>query len=295
MAKRSPERSKAYELYKAHNGDIQIREIARQLDVPEKTISGWKCKDKWELQLTGVYKPVKRSTPKQKRKKRSTPVEVSEETKLTEKQRLFCLYYVKNYNATQAALKAGYSSDSAHVIGSDNLRNPKIAAEIRRVKGSLVEDLHFDAQDVLMEYAKIAFSNIGEYVEFGQKEVPVIQEGKIVKDPDTGEPITYEKSFVSLRESKTLDGSIITEVSQGREGIKIKFADKMKALEKLERYFDLLPDVWKRKLEEEKLEIEKRKIESGDPAVEGAKTRESVNSFVGALGMAAEEVWENEK
>jgi phage terminase small subunit len=63
---RSPDRDKAFEIYKQHKGSIQNREIARQLDIPEKTISGWKCKDKWDDQLNGVLPKNKRSTPKKK-------------------------------------------------------------------------------------------------------------------------------------------------------------------------------------------------------------------------------------
>lgn len=56
---RSPNRDKAFEIYKEHNGNIANREIANILDVPEKTISGWKVKDKWN----GVLQKKIRSTP----------------------------------------------------------------------------------------------------------------------------------------------------------------------------------------------------------------------------------------
>jgi len=51
---RSPNRDKAFELYKKHNGDITLREIANKLDTPEKTISAWKVKDKWNDRMNGV-------------------------------------------------------------------------------------------------------------------------------------------------------------------------------------------------------------------------------------------------
>lgn len=62
---RSPNRDKAYEIYKEHNGDIENRRIAELLGISEKSISGWKCKDKWEEQLNGVLQTKIRSTPKQ--------------------------------------------------------------------------------------------------------------------------------------------------------------------------------------------------------------------------------------
>lgn len=51
---RSPNRDKAFEIYKEHNGNINNREIAKILDIPEKTVGGWKCKDKWQDKLNGV-------------------------------------------------------------------------------------------------------------------------------------------------------------------------------------------------------------------------------------------------
>jgi phage terminase small subunit len=71
--------------------------------------------------------------------KRAQPIpsldELIEDISMTEKQRLFCIYYVKSFNATQSAIKPGYAADSAHVQGSVLLRNTKVAEEIRRVKG----------------------------------------------------------------------------------------------------------------------------------------------------------------
>jgi uncharacterized protein YjcR len=69
---RSPDRDKAYDIFKEHDGNIQNREIAKILDIPEKTISGWKVKDKWNEKLNGVLQTKIRSTPKEK-KKRGAP------------------------------------------------------------------------------------------------------------------------------------------------------------------------------------------------------------------------------
>ena len=63
---RSPNRDKAFEIYKEHNGNIANREIANILDVSEKTISGWKVKDKWNDKLNGVLQKKIRSTTNKK-------------------------------------------------------------------------------------------------------------------------------------------------------------------------------------------------------------------------------------
>ena len=48
---RDPRRDEALEIFKQHDGDITNRAIAEQLDVPEKTISAWKSRDKWNVVL----------------------------------------------------------------------------------------------------------------------------------------------------------------------------------------------------------------------------------------------------
>ncbi|EKS8377884.1 terminase [Bacillus cereus] len=66
---RSPDRNKAYEIFKEHNGNITNRKIAELLSTSEKTVSektvgGWKSKDGWIDKLNGVLHKNERSTPK---------------------------------------------------------------------------------------------------------------------------------------------------------------------------------------------------------------------------------------
>ncbi|PDZ35857.1 phage terminase small subunit [Bacillus toyonensis] len=66
---RSPDRNKAYEIFKEHNGDITNRKIAELLSTSEKTVSektvgGWKSKDGWIDKLNGVLHKNERSIPK---------------------------------------------------------------------------------------------------------------------------------------------------------------------------------------------------------------------------------------
>lgn len=65
---RSPNRDKAFEIYKESSGNIANREIAKILDISEKTISGWKVKDKWNEKINGVLQTEKRSTPLKRNK-----------------------------------------------------------------------------------------------------------------------------------------------------------------------------------------------------------------------------------
>lgn len=59
----SPERDRAFAIFRDNGGKIANREIANQLRIPEKTVSGWKVKDQWLVQLNGVLQTNEQSTP----------------------------------------------------------------------------------------------------------------------------------------------------------------------------------------------------------------------------------------
>ncbi|MFB6729017.1 terminase small subunit [Bacillus mobilis] len=259
---RSPDRDKAFEIYKASKGEKLLIDIAAELNLKPSQIRKWKSQDKWDEQMNGNVTIAKRSVTNVKNPKTKAKLkEILDDEELTEKERLFCLYYVKYFNGTQAALKAGYSKDGAHVQASRLLRRERVSSYIKELKGELVENVFVEALDVLKEYIKIAFADITNYVTFGQREVEleplektsVDEEGKEVTEFITE---TRMMNFVDLAESDMVDGSIITEVKQGRDGISIKLADKMKALDKLSLYFDLFPDNFKRKVDEERLHMQ---------------------------------------
>lgn len=61
-----------------------------------------------------------------------------EEIKLTPKQKAFCDYYIENGgNATEAAIKAGYSETSARQVGSENLSKPYIVEYIKSINKTI--------------------------------------------------------------------------------------------------------------------------------------------------------------
>ncbi|MGG1662898.1 terminase small subunit [Brevibacillus sp. NRS-1366] len=187
----------------------------------------------------------------------------NEDGSLTDKQRLFVMEYLRDFNATRAAMAVGYSKKTAHVIGWENLRKPNIQAEIKRQKESIVDDLGVGVQRVIVEYMKIAFADISEYVEFGQQDVPMFtEEGIPINDPKTGEQMTYKRNFVVFKSSEEVDGSLISEVKQGKDGVSVKLHDKMKALAALEKYVGFMTEEQRWKVEKLKLEI--GKLQSGD-------------------------------
>jgi phage terminase small subunit len=79
---------------------------------------------------------------------------------LTAKQERFVAEYLIDLNATQAAIRAGYSEKTAHVIGPENLGKPIIAAAIAEAKAKRAERTGITQDRVLAELAKIGFSDL---------------------------------------------------------------------------------------------------------------------------------------
>lgn len=300
---RDPNRIKAKELYIAAKGEIKLKDIADQLGFPEGTIRGWKNKDQWDAELNGtgtqigtLPKNTERNTVKVERSKRKGTfrerlrLEDIEDDGLTEKKRLFCLYYIKSFHGTMSAIKAGYSPESAHVEAARLLKNANVAAEIRRLKGMVREELFVDAMDVLERDVKIAFADMNDFVEFGREEVPVMgMFGPVeIVDSETGEkkPLTQMVNVLKFKDSSQVDGGLISQVKQGRDGVSIKLENRQKALDKLEKYFDLFPDKFQRRIEEEKLNLEKLKVTGG----EQDHDQEGINSFIKATTMTEAEI-----
>jgi hypothetical protein len=71
--------------------------------------------------------------------------------KLTDKQEMFCKEYVIDLNATQAAIRAGYSGKTAQKIGSENLSKPVIVNRIAELSASRNEKMVVDAEWVLAQ------------------------------------------------------------------------------------------------------------------------------------------------
>jgi phage terminase small subunit len=68
---------------------------------------------------------------------------------LTAKQAAFVREYLVDRNATQAAIRAGYSDKTAHQIGAENLRKPEIAAAIAKAETKLQDKADVSVQDVV--------------------------------------------------------------------------------------------------------------------------------------------------
>ena len=153
--------------------------------------------------------------------------------KLTPKQIRFVDEYLVDFNATQAAIRAGYKANTAHVIGAENLRKPKIAEEIARRQKDLQRRTEVTQERVVKELARIAFANIADYVHVETQ----------TRTKDDGTETTYQIVMLSETEDLSADQrAALSTVKQSVNGVEIKLHDKIKALELLGRHIGMFND-----------------------------------------------------
>jgi phage terminase small subunit len=231
---------------------MKYKDIAEKYNVTLNTVKSWKTRYRWSKDGA----PKTKKSVHTKREKVCTQnkkgayekdmisnevIGVIDNTELPEKQRIFVAEYLKDFNATRAALAAGYSKNTAREQGCRLLTNVNVQAEVKRQTEVLFDSIGLTAQRILMEYMRIAHADINDYLAFGQREVPVLKDGEPVLD-SSGKLITKTVNYVDFKESSEVDTSLISEVKQGKDGVSIKLHDKMKALDMLAKYMNLIVD-----------------------------------------------------
>lgn len=238
---------------------MKYKDIAEKYGVTLNTVKSWKQRYNWNKKSVHT-KSKKVCTQKMKNLEQSKDdvendvVQVMENEGLNDKQRTFCLYYVRCFNATKAYQKAyGVDYETAASAGPRLLGKVRIKEEIQQLKQNRLNRELLSEEDIFQKYMDIAFSDITDYVSFGQETVPVMGPfGPIqIKDEDTGEKVTLTKvvNAVRFRESNFVDGTLISEVKQGRNGASIKLLDKQKALQWLADHMNLATEEQKAKIE----------------------------------------------
>ncbi len=216
---------------------ITFKALAEKHDVPEGTLKSRRSREKWSRDATNK----KDATINKKMQPKKEEIEpVVESDNLTDKQRLFCIYYIKYFNATKAYQKA-YECEyvTAMSSGSRLLRNVKVSDEIDRMRSETLNEKKLSADEVLQRYIDIALADIGDFVE--------VDEGGFM---------------IKVKTLDQMDTSIISELSNTENGIKLKLADKMKAMDMLAKYTDLLSDDNRKQLQEEKLKVDIAKAQA---------------------------------
>lgn len=251
---------KARELYK---GGMKLVEIASQLDVPPGTVRRWKSTYHWdsEQQNERSEKKSERSESKKSVMKKAVADEVKQviqNTDLTDKQQLFCIHYIRCFNATKAYQKAyGCGYTTAVTNGPALLGNTRIKEEILQLKQDRLNREFLNESDIFQKYMDIAFADINDFVDISA-------------------------GFVTAKDG--IDGTIVSEVSNTQSGVKIKLADRMKALQWLTDHMDLATE--KQKAE---IALLKAKVQTDD----GEEIAD--DGFLDALNGTAAEDWGDEE
>lgn len=249
-------RAQNYELALSdYQAGMKYKDIAEKYGVTINTVKSWKTRYRWSKdKKKGAHtKNEKVCIQKNIEVVAEDVKQVMDNPDLTDKQRLFCLHYVRCFNATKAYQKA-YDADyrTAQSNGYQLLTKTYIRDEIARLKQNRLNRELLDEHDIFQKYMDIAFADITDFVEFGREEVQVMGAfGPIeVEDPDTGEkvPLMKEINSVRFREAEKVDGTLITEVKQGKDGASIKLADRMKALDWLANHMDLATEEQRAKI-----------------------------------------------
>lgn len=142
---------------------------------------------------------------------------------LNPKQLRFCEEYVIDLNATQAAIRSGYSQKAAKEVASRMLTNANIKAKIKELQSEIGKRLEITADMVVREFAKIGFSNIQDYIESGNSTLDI---SKIQRDKAA--------SISALKVITSTHGTGKDKVVEKQ--VEFKLHDKISALEKIGKH-----------------------------------------------------------
>lgn len=198
--------------YIEKEGIVSVKVLSRVGKVPQKYIRKWMKEEKWEQYvMEDEGDKIKVSD-----KTREFIQSAAEKYNLSEREELFCYHYFKCKNATQAAMRAGYEPTWCYNAGYNLLAKPHIKGFLREIQSQACAEIYVDQLDVLKMWAKIAFADMNDYV-------------------------SVSGAGVVLKNSKQTDGQVVAEIKEGKDGVTIKLADRMKALDRLSSYFKVLP------------------------------------------------------
>lgn len=216
---------------------MSMPDIAKELDVSPATVRCWKSRGAFDDVATQQHKRRVATESCNDRMLQS----VEDNDDLTERQKLFCLFYARSLNGAGSYRRAfpGANNHTATKGAYDLLRKPKIRDEVKRLKRIRTDAMLVDGDDIVERMMRIAFSDMSDFVEWSRVTVPVMGAFGPVKDPETKQVLTKDVNEVRFIPSDEVDGTLITEIKQGRDGASVKLADRMRALEWLAGYFGL--------------------------------------------------------
>lgn len=219
---------------------------------------------------------------------------------LTDKEKLFCVIYVQKMNKTKAYQRAfKCKHETAMVQGAKLYKKPRVKEQINKMIASQC-DRELLGRSIIQKYIDIAFADIGDYVDFGRDSKRMWTKDKAgndipVIDPETGEQKIFEYNYVHLKQSSMVDTTLISEVSEGKDGVKFKLASKEKALDFLTKHCNLLNDKEKLQLDIENKKLQNMKLQAEINKITGNdETEVESDGFLEALEGKVSEVWTDE-
>lgn len=155
-----------------------------------------------------------------------------EETKLTDRQAAFVQEYLLDLNATQAAIRAGYSENTASETGYENLRKPQIVVAIQKAFQKRAERTQLTADRILAEIMKLSFINPKSLFN---------EDGDLLSIHEMPDDVACAIAAIDVGEVKTYrdqDGK----PEESHRVKKIKLWDKRGSLELLGKHLKLFTD-----------------------------------------------------
>ena len=140
--------------------------------------------------------------------------------KLAPKRFAFVQEYIKDLNGTQAAIRAGYSPRSANVTSTRLLMDANVQESIQEYKEMAAKRSQVSVDRIVEEYRRIAFANTPDGIK-------VI--GGWVYITDTDDLMPEQQAAIA-------------EIHQTKDGVRIKFHDKTKALDSLGKHLGMFTD-----------------------------------------------------
>lgn len=258
---------------------MKYKDIAAKYGVSINTVKSWKKRYAWSRdKKTECIQKGCTQNKKGAHKKEAVAEDVSQvaiNDELTDQQQLFCLYQSRMFNYTKAYMKAypGCTYASAAVLGSRLMKNQLIRETIEQLKQNHMNREMLKQEDVFQKYMDIAFADMNDYMSFGQEEIETDYGPRMINS-------------VRLKESDQVDGTLITEVKQGRDGVSVKLADRMKAIDWLADHMDIATAEQKAKIEQ---------IRAKTAIMSGTSEEETEDDgFIEALKGEVADVWEEE-
>lgn len=161
---------------------------------------------------------------------------------MNDKQRRFVEEYLIDLNATQAAIRAGYSAKTAYSAGQRLLKDVEVQRAVTDAQGKRSARTEITQDRVLQELARIGFADMRKLLRWTGN-LPKMDEAKA---EESGEVEISVANFVQLFDSDELDddtAACISEISQTKDGaLKVKLHDKRAALEAIGRHLGMFKD-----------------------------------------------------